>query len=1049
VQPSDPNATFTELEDGSPAAAAPAPDRFRVERELARGGLGRVLRGHDTHLDRVVAIKTLLRTSPSARARFERETRLTARLQHPNIVPVYDGGVDADGQPFLAMRLVGGVTLTQEIERAGTLAGRLRLLPQVIAACNAVAYAHHQRVTHRDLKPDNILVGDFGETLVIDWGLAKDLDALDEPTDPGDGASGVSGASGASLTRVGAVVGTPAYMPPEQAAGQPVDVRADVYALGAVLYHLLAGHPPYAQATDAVAAVLAGPPTAVDALAPGAPRDLVAVVNKAMARDPADRYADAQALAAEVEQFQAGRLVGAHHYTLAERAARLVRQNPATSLLAALLVVVGAGAFAALAEAYRVAELRRSEAEVARAEAETLQRSERDRLDTATVEQARLVVDHDPIRSLALLATLSPGVRFGGEVRTIAAAALAAGPPRSLPGPPGGVVVGVGWAGQVPVVGWDTEIRAYPPEGPATVTPVSGLIDLVAMPGRIGFCAGDTVSVVTLDTGARLDAPLGVPCSAMVSSGGDVVAVTLQGRQVSIDPAGRVHAQAEVSSSTFLVVSASADGGLLLADQADGSVILRSGERSQRLTLGRATYGLVASPSLPLGLRLGADPPLTRLSWEGGTFRAAPLPVDVDWLQHAAFVTPSTAVVGGGGELVLVVDLERDTVRRLVVPDRLRSLGAAGGGRVLVGTESGELYVLDPVTGDRRSMAGADEPIVQLVTAPDASAVLAATPRHVAWHALPDDRWVVHRSAGRIDEFAWTPAGALLVVGLGGVDEVSPDGSVTHRSDLPGRSAAWCGGHLWLGGQDGSVSRLGEPPIVHLPGKVHPIVCSGDERRVAFVAEGAIGVLDTASGAVVSDVRRPNVGAVMFAPDGTLLLGRDLGQVGDDDEEATLAVSSAHGSWTGSFGGAVWQLAPTRRLLGTMSGMVSALAPVGEGVMAGDEEGGLTLWRGRGEPEPLVGHRQYVSVIAVHPGGRFVATAGWDDTVWLWDLDAVPAAGRPLRGHPDAVTALTWSADGTRLYSGDRSGGVRVWTDPLPLEPSALRAEIERWAASP
>ncbi|MCA9572160.1 MAG: serine/threonine protein kinase, partial [Myxococcales bacterium] len=270
--------TFVDLDELLQGDATPASPldgaRFRMDEELARGGLGRVHRGYDRVLEREVAVKALLRDVPSTRARFERETRLTARLQHPNIVPVYDGGNDEDGHPFLAMRLVHGRSLDGALAEAGSLEGRLGLLPHVIDACNAIAYAHSERIAHRDLKPDNILVGSFGETVVIDWGLAKDLDALDEPTftaelpsvpEPAP-APGTSRSS--TLTQLGSVMGTPSYMPPEQARGEVIDERADVYALGAILYELLAGRRPYAGAPDVLEAVLAGPPTPPDALAP-------------------------------------------------------------------------------------------------------------------------------------------------------------------------------------------------------------------------------------------------------------------------------------------------------------------------------------------------------------------------------------------------------------------------------------------------------------------------------------------------------------------------------------------------------------------------------------------------------------------------------------------------------------------------------------------------------------------------------------------------------------------------------------------------------------
>jgi len=329
----------------TPAAAprAAAAERYVLDREIGHGGMGRVFSGRDLRLGRTVAIKMLRTQDAALAARFEREVKLAARLQHPGVVPVYDAGFWPSGEPFLIMKLVLGQSLARVIKDADTRADRLGLLPQVIAAAEAVAYAHDQGIVHRDLKPSNILVGAFGETVVVDWGLAKDLktDAEESglpsprpsPGGPGQGERSdpvaPSEGRGDGDTATGAVIGTPSYMSPEQAAGRPVDPRADVYALGAILHYVLAGTPP--QATPLVA------------LEPRLPPDLLAIVAKALAPDAALRYPSAFELADDLKRFAGGQLVAARRYSHAARAGRFVAQHPiAVALGAAALLAAGA-----------------------------------------------------------------------------------------------------------------------------------------------------------------------------------------------------------------------------------------------------------------------------------------------------------------------------------------------------------------------------------------------------------------------------------------------------------------------------------------------------------------------------------------------------------------------------------------------------------------------------------------------------------------------------------------------------------------------------------
>ena len=281
--------------------------KYRLLEPIARGGMGTVYRAEDIELHREVALKVLNspELSEEAARRMMAEARIIARLEHPGIVPVHDVGVLPDGRVFYAMKLVRGRRLDQHLEPATPLADRLRLF---VKLCEAVAFAHSQGVIHRDLKPDNVMVGAFGEVLVMDWGVAK---WIGEP--PAVSAAGTAQPAG-SGTLHGTVLGTPGYMAPEQARGEieQVDQRSDVYALGAILVFLLGG---------------------------AGARAIRAVAVKAMAADRPARYHDAGELAADVARFLDGLPVTAYREGILQRAARLAsRHRTAIVLVAAYLI---------------------------------------------------------------------------------------------------------------------------------------------------------------------------------------------------------------------------------------------------------------------------------------------------------------------------------------------------------------------------------------------------------------------------------------------------------------------------------------------------------------------------------------------------------------------------------------------------------------------------------------------------------------------------------------------------------------------------------------
>jgi eukaryotic-like serine/threonine-protein kinase len=292
--------------------------RYAMDKVYAEGGIGRVWLARDRQLNREVAIKTLrpeLLKDDGVRSRFLQEAQITGQLEHPGIVPVYElAAAPPSGSPFYSMRLVRGRTLVQasrhyhQKRRAGEeeALGLVSLLSAFVAVCNTVAYAHSRGVVHRDLKGENVLLGDFGEVFVLDWGLAKVLGTPEEQGSMHLESRRLAADGGQTLQ--GDVVGTPRYMAPEQAEGRSdlADSRTDIYGLGAILYEILTGQPPFAGSStlEFLDDVLHDAPIPPRQLWPDAPQTLEAACLRALSKNPADRHASAAVLGMEIQTWQ-------------------------------------------------------------------------------------------------------------------------------------------------------------------------------------------------------------------------------------------------------------------------------------------------------------------------------------------------------------------------------------------------------------------------------------------------------------------------------------------------------------------------------------------------------------------------------------------------------------------------------------------------------------------------------------------------------------------------------------------------------------------------
>ncbi|MDX8127114.1 serine/threonine protein kinase [Methylomonas sp. OY6] len=403
---------YPQVLNGSPEQDGKFNDDYSLRGAVGVGGGGQVLLGFDERIGREVAIKELLDQAANddveLSARFLREARITGRLEHPGIVPVYDLGTKQSGAPYYVMRLVRGDTLAKALKACNdevlaehALSRRLGLLDRLIDVCEAVAYAHSKGVIHRDIKPGNIVLGPFGETIVLDWGLAKVENEADLA--PLISAAPKQVADDADLTRIGDILGTPAYMAPEQANPDfgVVDTRSDVFALGCILYYLLAGHPPLSGSADEILAQLsslASMPSARDPKLP-MPPELIAICDKALSKDKSLRFPNAAALADELRAYRDGRLVSAYAYSRGELLRRFIARNKvvlAASLAVLLAILIGAGlAFKFGVEAHKARNLAVAEGEIVKQEKQQVERALADvtRISNQNLTAANQIAD--------------------------------------------------------------------------------------------------------------------------------------------------------------------------------------------------------------------------------------------------------------------------------------------------------------------------------------------------------------------------------------------------------------------------------------------------------------------------------------------------------------------------------------------------------------------------------------------------------------------------------------------------------------------------------
>jgi WD40 repeat protein len=1014
------------------------PEHFFVLAEHARGGMGRILLAQDRRLGRVVAIKELLRREHGLQ-RFVREVLVTARLQHPSIVPVHEAGRWPNGDPFYVMKLVQGRPLSELLEEGQTLDERMAFLPALLAAAEAVAYAHSRRIVHRDLKPANILVGDFGETMVVDWGLAKELTSAPslrgEPT---------SGELAASLTTDGEVVGTPAFMAPEQATAHGVDERVDVYSLGAILYNTLAGALPYTGASSAevLKSVIAGPPQPLAKRVAGAPVDLVAIAEKAMARDPAARYPTARELAADLKRFQTGQIVAAHRYSRVQRLRRAMRRHPvATVLAAAILGLLGTATAVRLAATGRI-ERERAEAVGQRGEAERARARESARVDELVLAYARAALPTDPTKVLAELKSLRLQPQNWAAARAVAAAAQ---------------VRGVAWRvlaeGDSPI-----DTLTFSPDGSRLATsthdgrlrvwPLAGgaPIEWRGSPGSVSRLVSTDGSgeLILIGREVRLWNPYhGEPRLL----DGDVDAAVVSADRRLLVTAGRtlrrwrlpdgVEETATALPARLEEIALSPDGHTLVAQSSDGLVARRDGEaRSHPLEGARcrqAAHLSFSGDGRRLAFACGEEVRLIALSGSGASSFKLGAKV------HLVELSPDGSLLAAADEsgVVQLWELAAGRSRQLShAGDRANDLRFSPDGKRLASTRGTMVRVWDVPSGDLRKLRGHATELSRLAFSGDgtllASGGFDGTAR--VWRVSEGEPELAHLPAGD----GWTPVA------------MSASSQKVALASADGKLAVW---------QPGAPVR----PLGQVKAPLRAVLAADGTQLAALDAGGAVHVWETLNGAVhelsesgIADVAFSADGHVLVTArsDGNLQLWRDFQKwrAGDAGVPLSRVAVSTDGNLAacGARDGSL-------RLFSAKSGEWRELArdyPVDHLAFSADDE---RLGGGRGRHVrvwQVMSSREIASlteeetvdqlgfadadliVVALHTGRLKMRDLASGDS-WLL----------VSRGAP--VAALTVSPTDSTIASTDAEGGVRFWRNPVPSDASAFKSWLERATTAP